>query len=108
MALSRLGSGVLARNHVLAFCACNAYNRCMQYTIRNVPDSLDEALRRTAREQGKSLNDVAIEALARGAGVTGERDRQRDLSDIAGTWRKDSAFDSALAAQDTIDEEMWR
>lgn len=80
----------------------------MQYTIRNVPDTLDEALRRTARERGKSLNDVAIEALARGAGLTGERRRQRDLDDIAATWRKDPAFDSALAAQHTIDEEMWR
>jgi hypothetical protein len=80
----------------------------MQYTIRKVPNSLDEALRRTARERGKSLNDVAIEALARGTGVAGERDRRRDLGDIAGTWRKDPAFDSALAAQDAIDEEMWR
>jgi plasmid stability protein len=80
----------------------------MQYTIRNIPDILDEALRRTARERGKSLNEIAIEALARGAGITQERSRQRDLSDIAGTWRKDPAFDSALAAQDTVDEEMWR
>ena len=80
----------------------------MQYTIRNVPDAVDEALRNTARQQGKSLNEVAIEALARGAGVSGERRRQRDLSDIAGTWREDPAFDHALADQDTIDEEMWR
>ena len=80
----------------------------MQYTIRNVPDNLDEALRRAAREQGKSLNQVTIEALARGAGVAGERGRQRDLSDIAGTWREDSAFAEALSAQDTTDEEMWR
>jgi hypothetical protein len=80
----------------------------MQYTIRNVPKILDEALRRTARERGKSLNEVAIEALARGAGIVQERRRQRDLGDIVGTWRKDAAFDSALAAQDTIDEEMWR
>ena len=43
----------------------------MQYTIRNVPVTLDEALRRAAREQDKSLNEVAIEALIRGAGVTG-------------------------------------
>jgi plasmid stability protein len=93
---------------MLASFACNAYNSRMQYTIRNVPETLDRALRRAAREQGKSLNEVAIEALARGAGVSGERGRQRDLSDIAGTWRKDPAFDSALAAQDTIDEEMWR
>lgn len=80
----------------------------MQYTIRNVPDTLDEVLRRTARQRGKSLNEVAIEALARGAGITGESLRQRDLADIAGTWRKDAAFDSAIAAQHTLDEEMWK
>jgi len=80
----------------------------MQYTIRKVPNSLDEALRRAARERGKSLNEVALEALARGAGVTGDRVPKRDLADIVGTWHEDPAFDSALAAQDTIDEEIWR
>ena len=80
----------------------------MQYTIRNVPNSLDAALRRRAREQGRSLNEVAVEALARGAGVSGERIQQRDLADIAGTWRSDRAFDRAIAAQDTIDKELWR
>jgi hypothetical protein len=92
---------------VLAFYACNAYTLCMQYTVRNVPRTLDEALRRAARERGKSLNEVTIEALARGAGVSRERGRQRDLSDVAGTWREDPAFDGTLAAQDTVDEEMW-
>lgn len=80
----------------------------MQYTIHNVPATLDEALRRAAREQGKSLNEEAIETLAQGAGITGERGQQRDLGDIAGTWRADPAFDSALAAQDTMDTKMWR
>jgi hypothetical protein len=32
---------------------------------------------------------------------------KRDLSDIAGTWLEDAAFDSALAAQDTIDPDLW-
>jgi len=80
----------------------------MQYTIRNVPDYLDDALRGSAREQGKSLNEVAIEALARGAGIADQRSRQRDLHDIAGSWREDPAFDSAIAAHEAIDEEMWR
>ena len=93
---------------MLAHYACIAYNDCMQYTIRNIPNSLDEALRRSARERGKSLNEVAIDALARGAGLFGEIRSQRDLGDIAGTWHKDAAFDRALAEQDTIDEEMWR
>ena len=41
----------------------------MQYTIRNVPKALDATLRRSARKQGKSLNEVVIEALVRGAAV---------------------------------------
>ena len=87
--------------------ACNIYNECMQYTIRNVPTLLDSALRRSAREQGKSLNEVVLEALARGAGLS-DRWSRRDLSDIAGTWRNDAAFNNALTAQDTIDEKLWR
>jgi len=80
----------------------------MQYTLRKVPNSVDAALRRRAREQGKSLNEVAVEALARGAGVSGQRNCQRDLRDIVGTWRRDRVFDHAVAAQDTIDKELWR
>jgi hypothetical protein len=79
----------------------------MQYTVRNVLPALDAALRRLAREQGKSLNEVTLESLARGAGVS-ERWRQRDLSDIAGSWREDADFDNALKAQDTIDADLWR
>jgi plasmid stability protein len=93
---------------MLAPYACIAYNKCMQYTIRNVPGHVDIALRRRAQQQGRSLNDVALEALAQGAGVTGEHAPRRDLKDIAGTWRKDRAFERALAEQDTVDEEMWR
>lgn len=60
------------RSPLPALHACIAYNVCIQYTIRNVPEALDEALRRAARERGKSLNEVAIEALARGAGFIEE------------------------------------
>lgn len=80
----------------------------MQYTIRNVPDYVDAALRSAARAEGKSLNEVAIDALARGAGIGERRCRRRDLRDIAGSWHDDAAFDSAIAAQDTVDEEMWK
>lgn len=93
---------------MLAYAACIAYNKCMQYTIRNVPRPVDAALRQSARQQGKSLNEVAVQALTRGAGVTENRTRQRDLKDIAATWRNDPEFDRALAAQDTIDEDLWR
>lgn len=93
---------------MLASHACIAYNNCMQYTLRKIPKPLDAALRRRAREQGKSLNEVAVEAMIRGAGISGERTQKRDLSDIAGTWRSDRALEEALAAQDTIDKDLWK
>jgi hypothetical protein len=79
----------------------------MRYTIRNVPDPLDQALRKAAREQGKSLNEVAIEAMMRGTGFNAGRTPQRNLGDIAGTWSEDTAFDAALISQHAIDEDMW-
>jgi plasmid stability protein len=45
----------------------------MQYTLRNIPDYLDAALRRAAREQGKSLNEVAVETMVRGASLGDQR-----------------------------------
>ena len=93
---------------MLALSACSAYNRRMQYTIRNIPDYLDATLRDFARREGKSLNEVAVAALARGAGLVERNCIKRDLSDIAGTWQEDPAFDSAIAEQQKIDEAIWR
>jgi hypothetical protein len=80
----------------------------MQYTIRRIPPALDAALRRRARAAGQSLNEAAVEALADGTGLAGAPRRRRDLGDIAGTWKADKALEAALAAQDRVDEELWR
>jgi hypothetical protein len=80
----------------------------MQYTLRNVPAFLDRVLRRKARERGASLNEVLLETLARGAGVTGEPVRYRNLGDLAGAWQEDPDFDEALREQDRVDPALWR
>ena len=80
----------------------------MQYTIRGIPAAVDSALRDRARVARKSLNEAAIDALAVGAGVAGAPRKRRDLSDIAGTWKADKALESALAAQDRVDKDLWR
>ena len=94
--------------HVLATRACIAYNNCMQYTIRGIPPAVDNALRARARADGKSLNEAAVDALGEGAGVAGAPRKRRDLGDIAGTWKADKALESALAAQDRVDQDLWR
>lgn len=88
--------------------ARTAYNAGMQYTLRNIPKALDRALRQLARRQGRSLNAVAIEALARACGIAEEPVQHRDLTGIAGSWREDPEFDAAIADQHVIDEDAWR
>jgi hypothetical protein len=84
-----------------------AYTACMQYTLRNIPKEVDAALRRKARQEGKSLNTVAVEALRL---VTGTKPpvKYRDLDFLAGTWVDDPEFHKAIEAQDQIDWEIWR
>ena len=80
----------------------------MQYTIRGIPAEIDKALRRRARASGKSLNEVAVEALREGAGVAATPRKRRDLSDIVGTWKPDKELEEALADQDRVDEDLWK
>ncbi len=79
-----------------------------QYTIRNVPESVDRRLREEARRQGKSLNQIAVDVLRRGLGLSEEVPRYDDLDDLAGTWVADPAVDRALEEQDRIEPELWK
>jgi HicB family len=79
-----------------------------QYTLRRIPPKLDQALRRAARDQGKSLNQVAVETLEHAMGVAEGSRKRRDLSDLLGTWKHDPEVAAALEDQRRIDREAWR
>jgi hypothetical protein len=85
-----------------------AKKHSIQYTLRGVPERADLVLRETAARERKSLNEVAVEALARGAGVSGEPVRYDDLDDLAGKGVKSPAFDRMLKEMDTIDKDLWK
>ncbi len=78
----------------------------MQYTLRNISPALDAALRSKAKEDGKSLNQAAIEVLEEGLGVT-PRPR-RDLSYLVGSWVEEPEVQDALQDQRRIDDDLWR
>ena len=79
----------------------------MQYTIRGITAQIDEAARERAKAEGKSLNEVVLEALVNGLGLSEDVVR-RDLSDVAGTWKKDAALEAALAARDRVEAGLWK
>lgn len=80
----------------------------VQLTIRGIPDSIAERLKGKAREQGKSLNRLVVEALITSAGMGEEPVEFHDLDWIAGSWVEDPEFDEAVASFREVDEELWR
>ncbi len=79
-----------------------------QYTIRGVPARVGARLRELARAEGRSMNSVAVDALARGLGVGDVEVSYNDLDDLAGTWVADPEFDRVAAEMDRVDEELWK
>ena len=58
--------------------------------------------------RGAAHRDIDVSAGPEGAGVDGAPRKRRDFGDIAGTWKPDKAVESALAAQDRVDTDLWR
>jgi len=86
-----------------------AYNVGMnrtQYTIRSIPHKLDKTLRLQAKRSGRSLNEVVIESLAKGAGVDLSVQTFHDLDWFVGSMKPDSDFDEALQWLDALPKEM--
>ena len=82
----------------------------MQYTIRDIPKEVDEALRAKARTEGKSLDEALLDAVARGlgVGVLDEPRPKRDLSFMGGMDDETlKAIQEVRAASDRVwpDEE---
>jgi hypothetical protein len=80
----------------------------MTLTLSNLPAEVDAELRRKSSAEGKSVDQIAMDALRAGLGLTEPLVRRRDLSDLAGKWVEDPEFDKIMAEQDQIDPEMWR
>jgi len=78
-----------------------------QYTIRNIPERIDRVLKRRAKETGKSFNQVALEALASGAGE-GLKPK-RDFSEVVGslTEKEASRIEAEIRLQRQIDSGLW-
>ena len=83
-------------------------------TLRNLPPELAKAVRKEANRQRTSINRAVISLLQRKTEPrkkrAGEAREYDDLDSLAGSWTKNeaAAFETALAAQRTLDPEMWK
>lgn len=69
----------------------------MSYTLENIPDEIDRALRERAAAEQKTPESVIFDLVASGL----------NSKSHAGGWRDDHEFQVALREQGLIDWEAW-
>jgi hypothetical protein len=82
-----------------------------QMTVRDIDDSLRQALEEEARSRNLSLNQCVLHLLRIVTGLrAGKRRRFHDLDSLSGTWSQAELeeFTAAISAQRQIDQELWR
>lgn len=77
-----------------------------QLTIRNVPDAVAKRLERLSRERQESLNTTVVNLLTDSVSYSARRQRLERYV----TWTEEdvAAFNDALGAQRTVDDDLWR
>jgi hypothetical protein len=82
-------------------------------TLRNLPPEIQKIVRKEADRQRTSINKAVISLLQRKSEAHKKKKPGKeydDLDRLAGSWTKKeaAAFNKALAAQRTIDPELWK
>jgi len=76
--------------------------KSIQYTIRSISPQLDNILREQSRKTGRSLNEVTLNALQKGVGLSDES-TFTDLDDLFGVGICDeAAFNDAMNWLDSL------
>ncbi len=78
-----------------------------QYTIRKIPNQLDDYLRRQAKISGKSLNQVIIDELSQNAGMD-DRSLTESLDWFIGSKQIDQKVEDALTLEDKNQKTLMR
>ncbi|MBL7664042.1 MAG: hypothetical protein JNM93_02825 [Bacteriovoracaceae bacterium] len=78
-----------------------------QYTIRNIPESVDNVLKKRSQESGKSFNQVVLEAIIIGA--KNKLIPERNFNEIIGSISEKEAkeIEQEVALQRQIDLKLW-
>ncbi len=86
----------------------------IQYTVRNIPEHLDKAIRKAAQGKQLSLNQFLVLMLNEGLKLFTDTPDENpnitfnDLDKLAGSWVEDPEFDKSIQEQSCVDDELWK
>jgi len=93
---------------MIALHARKRYISEMQMTIRNIPPEVRRRIEADARSNGRSLNEAAILAMARGLGCDPQGLRKWDFSFFTMTEADAAAIEDSVARGDAADVSAQR
>jgi Trm5-related predicted tRNA methylase len=82
-------------------------------TVRGIDPVLAQKLKRAAKEQGKSVNQLIVETIRKAFGMHKEKQGSRtydDLDGLFGRWSQAhlEAVQGSIDQQRKIDDELWK
>jgi hypothetical protein len=81
-------------------------------TLRNIPPSVQRAIRAKARQKRISINKAVIELLQERIGILEDHKKAiyDDLDGLAGAWsaKQAAAFEKSVRAFRRIDPDLWK
>jgi hypothetical protein len=80
----------------------------IQYTIRNIPPSVDKIIRKRSKLSGKSFNQTVVELLSLQTFGTTEPPSDDNFDWLYNMKTLDASFDQAIEDQSKIDDKLWR
>lgn len=80
----------------------------IQYTIRNIPPSVDKVIRKRASQSGKSFNQMVVDMLSLQTFGTTKPAANDNFDWLYGAMQLDDEFSEAIKQQSRVDKELWK
>jgi hypothetical protein len=82
-------------------------------TIRGIDPEVAEKLKKTAKDQNKSINQLTLDLIKTSLGLEKQKQYSRqydDLDDLFGRWSDDefARINAKIAYEQQIDPELWK
>ena len=80
----------------------------LQYTIRNIPPTLDKVIRKKAQQTGKSFNQTVLDILLLQTFGTTTPKTDTSFSWLYNKNTIDDSFDETINNLSQVDETLWK
>ncbi|MGV7223922.1 MAG: antitoxin [Nitrospinales bacterium] len=82
-------------------------------TIRGIEPEVSERLKTLSAKQGKSINQLTVEIITEGLGLSKKKKYSReydDLDDLFGRWNDDEfkEINAKITNERQIDQDLWQ